>query len=524
MRWGLALGLSGLVYDPMAPAAMPKRAAILLMAVVVAASRHDGAPRRELSVAGWAFVGFVAWMALSLCWGADGSADLLGLVGAAALLLAALGLRDIQATTQLAALTIGVGSSLVVVVEWLSGAHGLRLHGAQGNPDWLGLVIAASLPCSLAWSQRRLGKVLVAVELVGLILARSRTASIAAVCALIYLHARDLPRAWRPWCVAVLISGGIVVVAIAGHAWSGRLWIWRISATVAMHQPWIGTGLGGFGTAFAESQGELLRALPLEESARRYVLTPSAHNDLLQALAEAGLPALTLLIVAGLAGFSLLRRRWTAGAATLIAIGVGALADSPLRQPAILMLLALVLGACPAPDSRRRSPAMALAALGLLLAVPSWIAEHLITRSRQEDPPTRAATLALAGRLDPRSSRVKFEEGLAALERHEAVLGLRFLDAARLSSWQLATDLARGNAWMLRDDPGRAAAAYRQALSLAPHSLRAHLNLAEAERRRGHLDDAEHALALARRLSPSAAAVKALQSRLADSRETDLPD
>jgi len=74
----------------------------------------------------------------------------------------------------------------------------------------------------------------------------------------------------------------------------------------------------------------------------------TAHDDWLEVAAETGVPGLLLLAAAVIGGAAAcLRDGARAEAATLVAFAVSALGDSPLRQPAVLVPVALVLASAP---------------------------------------------------------------------------------------------------------------------------------------------------------------------------------
>jgi O-antigen ligase len=471
------IGLAGLVWDPLAPAAAPKWAAIFILLLLV----PFGATRR-LSPAAKTFLVLASWMCLR-------SPDRIGWLAGAAVLLASLSFSvdEARLAASRAGLILALGASLFALVEWIFGSH--WIHGGQGNPDWLGLVLAAALPLSideLRRPRRPLLLLLLSLPISALLLSRSRTAFLAAGLALLVWYRRR-------WIAAPLL---VAVCALGAHALAGRVWLWRISAQIALRHPLVGAG--ELSSPFAAVQGELLRALPLGEACRRFVYTASAHNDYLQVAAEAGLPALILLLVTLLLAA---RRSWPAGAASLCAIAVAALGDRPLAQPPIMILLALILAAAPSPEGgvvARLGPL--LCAAGLALALPAWWAAHLCARSRDENP--RASTLALAERLDPGSGPIAFEAGLDALERHELPSAIAHFEKARRNFFQPATEVALGNAFLGNGDLERARDVYASLLQLQPGSLRARLNLAETLRRLGRDNDAEEQRQIAHRLWP----------------------
>jgi hypothetical protein len=439
------LALAGLLWDPLAPAAMPKLAAMFAGALAV-----GGGPRR-LPAAAAVYTMYTAWMAWR-------SPDFAGWLAAGAVMLAALSrpVEEARAAAGPVAAAMGGGASCFALWQFVAG--GRWLHGGQGNPDWLGLVVAAALPLTAEWAATNRRRWVVALEIAGLLCSRSRTAFLAAAVALL----------WRRW-PRQIVALAVAVALFSIPALEGRIWIWRHAAAVTAHHPLLGAG--EFTAAFAEAQGASLRALPPAEATRRFVYTPSAHDDYLQAAAEAGLPALLLLLTT-------LYFAARGHASTIVCIAVAAAGDRPLAQPPVLILLALVIAAAP---SREVKPLPLITPLvcaaGLALTLPSWWAARLCTRARDEAPVERAATLALAEAADGRSGPVAFEVGLAAAERHDLPAAIAHFEAARRRYFQPATEIALGNALAEAGDLARARDVYAGLLRLQPGCVRARRNL-----------------------------------------------
>src|SRR6185436_12253428 len=211
--FGSAAAIALLAWDPAAPAADPKRALLL----VVAAAALVWTPRRdrsavvatvvELPAAAPPFLALAALAALSLTWGDGHGWRDLATLGAAALVLLAAALRpraEAAAMARATASVLGGGAALWTLLEAMTGARGLALHGGQGNPNWLGLVLAVTLPLSLSALLRegresRTGRVLallVLPQIPALVLAQSRTAWVALAVAgvVTLLDARTPPR------------------------------------------------------------------------------------------------------------------------------------------------------------------------------------------------------------------------------------------------------------------------------------------------------------------------------------------
>jgi Tfp pilus assembly protein PilF len=577
----VAVAAAALAYDPAAPAARTKALALLLCglgAMGVTASRVAGRESRRrwlLGAAARGWLGCVGWWALSTLWAARPVGPELGAwVGASAVMLAAstLELERTRRAARITASLVGVGSAAACLAEAAMGGRGMALHGLQGNPNWLGLVLACTVPLQLesavdAWrgasrrgaarprplrEPRRLAVVPAGIGLgltaVALGLSRSRVAWVAlaacAVCGAASLAherlggpARRKARALGValgLCAALALGGWLAApgsgpgaaavtgldgelasshdgrdAATTGAAvsWAGRRWIWRIGASVALDALPFGAGLGDVHGRWLAAQGRALAPLPPREAAARFVNATTVHQDWIESAASGGVGALTLLGLCFGLGLWTLGRSWPAGAASVLCVGVCALGDSPLEQPALVAVLALVWAG--APRARLGRAFMAawagvLAAVVLLLprALASSVAARLVARADAAEPAERLGLLQAAVRTDPRSAEAELRLGLAQLELGTPAPARGHLERARELAASVGAEVALGNAELALGRPGEASACYRRALGLDPGSFRAHANLAEALRQAGLLDEAESELRAARSLQP----------------------
>jgi tetratricopeptide (TPR) repeat protein len=522
-------------YDPLAPASAPKRVALIaagIAAVVLALRRLLRA--RDLPAASLAWLGLGLWSALGLAWAPARSLEAIerasGWLGAGALMMAAsrLAPRSLERGARLGALFAGGGAAAACLASAAAGAGGMELHGLQGNPNWLGLLIACALPLELealavAWRARSRARALplaaiviaTAASVAALALARSLVAWVAlGAVALVLGRGR-----WR--ALGALPSLGALALAAAGGSLAssldGRLWIWGASARAAAAALPIGCGAGCFVPSFLDAQGSALATLPPEQAVRRFVFATSAHGDWLQLSVEGGLPAVALALAALASMVACLRKRWPAGAASALTAAVCALGDAPLELPAVLALLVPVAAAADAharagertlARPRRTMAAIAaataLAAPALLLpqALAGWIAARRVTEAEDRAPDERIAALAHARALAPRSGRVALALGLAQLDASDARAAWQTLAHARRLAPSLAAEVAAGNAALALGDPQAATACYARALGWHPAHFRALINLAEALRTAGDLAAARGALARARALQP----------------------
>ncbi|MBW2528840.1 MAG: tetratricopeptide repeat protein [Deltaproteobacteria bacterium] len=528
MWLGGAVALAALAYHPAAPASATKTPALLLVGLVslgLTLPRLQGiaALRRwRVSRPVMAWLALCGWLGLSLLWAENPNTSSLGSwIGTAAVAVAAStwSASAMRSSARLAATIVGGASSVVAVAQRLGGARGVALHGWHGNPNWLGLMLAVTLPLQLDLAvalYRSRGRTwplpaaTSALTGLALLLAHSRVALAAlAATGIVLLAARSLKAAGATVAVVAMAlattSSGLL------EAWAGRWWIWRVTAHAAAEAMPLGTGVGGFAQRFLAAQGELLAPLPTDRAAATFVNATTAHNDWLEMLAIGGPIGVAMLAaVVGLAVADL-RRSFRAGAAAVVVAALSALGDSPLDQPGVLALLALVLATAPSRTPERRgrfvfmaSYAAMLAALVLLLPdrIARWMCLRTAAQAQAAAVGERLPMLRAAHRLHPASGEVTLAIGLGHLELGEPDRALPWLEHSRRQLANLGTDVGIGNAWMQRSRPDRAVEAYRRALARHPAYFRAHANLVEAYRQLGRFDRAAKHLRIARDLQP----------------------
>ncbi|MBL8720068.1 MAG: O-antigen ligase family protein [Myxococcales bacterium] len=533
-----------------------KRLLLGVVAVGLAFSLLRG--RRALLVpsGGGLFLAWVGWSLTSIVVSPRAAAAPVAVlwVSAAALALglSARGLSVARAVTIGAGTLLGVAVAGHVVVSFATGARGLFLEGAQGNPNWAGLVLATAVPIAIEGLRRARGPSRLALGLgvaamaTSLGLTHARVAWVAlAVAALVTLVASRRvggarTRALSFAAVTLLVVIGALLARTHAHvvatkkatttptstyeapaelAISGRLSIARIGLSAARKHAPLGAGLGGFSNAFLEAQGEALASLPPSKAARAFVAAETAHDDYVQVLVETGPLGLLLLVAAGLAT---LRAQKNPGLrAAFVVLAVGALGDSPLRLPALVAMLALLVAATPtraAPRAFGRTERLVVvgaAALALAFAVRARIADHLVARAELE-PEHRVALLGRAVRVDPWSAEATLRLGLARLDAGDALVAVSVLRRARLLEVSVAGELALAGAWDAVGDRAAAEVATRRALGLHPGSFRGWLDLASLLRARGMLDDATRALEAARSILPHHPAIEVVRTEIAE--------
>lgn len=322
----------------------------------------------------------------------------------------------------------------------------------------------------------------------------------------------------------------------ASQSLHGRVWIWRSSAIAAKDAMPFGVGLGGFGHAFHDAQGRELSRMTPSAAARTYENATTAHQEYLQIAAESGLLAVVAFACA--LGFGVIanaRRGFHGGAGALLACAITSLGDSPFRQPAVVIICALALGACRAVrHARPRSvpPQRALRAalvVGLLVAsgwallgsVRSWLSTRMYITSFSLAPDARLRMLDRSARLSPGSGEPLFEKGLLLQAAGDPSAALRALSAAEARIADPGILAAKGEAFLAVGDGVGCERAYRSLLTWNPGSLRARVGLAEALRREGRLDDAEAEATIAKKLSPGAAQVRELIDTIREARSDE---
>lgn len=310
------------------------------------------------------------------------------------------------------------------------------------------------------------------LERVGLLVAAAlmlagvaASASRAGAAGALLVLAATMPFLWRQGrgarvasvVLATLVAAPVLVVALPVLAerysavltqWgaaSGRGAVLRASGALIGDMAWTGSGAGTFALVFPPYRPpEIGRGMNF------------AHNDYLEALIELGVPGLlaALLPIAAW-GWCFVRARsrerggWMQEApfvAALVAVALHALVDFSLKIPALLLLVALLVGAM-APQARRGLRVLPMA-LGVTLVVVAGIAaSHALGRWPPLAP--RFATLHLPDVVHAQASEA---QGREALELERRARTLRPMSAwyalaqAKRASGEGEADLARRSA------------------------------------------------------------------------------
>jgi tetratricopeptide (TPR) repeat protein len=540
---GGSIAACALAWDPLAEAADPKRVlGLVLAALAVAAWIARRAKTRATSWGARCGALFVAMSAASLLWGAPSGARDLGTMGVAvgaATIGAQVGPRFARRIARVAALAIGGATGALAMVS---------SHAGEGNPNWLGLLLATTLPPSLdavlAGRRRILAGAATLAQLAGLVASHSRVGWIAAfvACGAVLSCAARRPARRRVVVIASIVAVGATAALVrvearadvpAPLALAGRAWIWHQTARATASALPFGVGLGRFGHAYLDAQGaELARGAP-PEAARRFVNATTAHDDYLQAALESGPVAALLLAWALLLGArDHARSGWYGGAGALLSCAICAVGDSPLRQPATMLVVGAVLGAPLAPRRRADGPpersatrsllpalaALSIAAFLLFDATRGWLATRERTLARSSEPRARMAHLARGARLDPGSGETLLDLGLARLDAGDAEGGLDALGRADRLLADTGLRIAIGGAHLALGDAPAAARAYERALAWNPGSFRARAGLAQALLAAGRVEEAEREAETARRILPGDPRIRDLLDGIREAR------
>ena len=299
-------------------------------------------------------------------------------------------------------------------IFWVSGVPAWSrtdFFGSFVSPNHAGALLAASVPLALAAVRGLPGAGLAVLLSAGVLATGSRGALLAlAAGGLLYIlrTGSDTAR------MAALISAtSVILAAIVAGPRRAALWlslriipedhlqdlsgrrteIWADTLALIRRSPWLGVGPGGFADGF-----KLARTSPV------FSLTSQAHNDFLQLLAEAGVLAGALWLLAGGLAIGHAARQpgrlsagWVAAAA---ALSTAALVDFPLQIPALSLLGAILLGAllagAPARVPRLRAAGLAAAGLALLLVGGRLLLPHPDTLTAQAEQEGTSAETAEA--------------------------------------------------------------------------------------------------------------------------------
>lgn len=377
------------------PFSQPKLVWLVASAIVLAClpARRDTAALPTI-----AWVAPLAWIGVFLLAGATADLpDLDALILGVAAPMFALGLvrTGTPPSWLVGAQVVGAtGCALVALSQWagldpfaVAGWHApidgasvrMRVYGTLGNPNFVGVLMATSLPLTLAtiagsahlhrWP---LAVAALAPQALALMATGSRGAVLGLSAAVAVYASLRWSRGFAVGLVAVAVFAGAAIGISPARpidtTAAGRVHLWRIVAPHATDAPMTGLGPGAVELRFPAWQRTAARGGVRDP--RFAGLTDHVHNDYLEALVERGVPGLlTLLLPIAAVGAGAVRvgRQASpvlAGTAAATAAGAAcALVDFPLARPAELawwwlaVVLALQVAAPASPRASRSAAA-----------------------------------------------------------------------------------------------------------------------------------------------------------------------
>ena len=316
---------------------------------------------------------------------------------------------------RLAFLTGIVVTGLVEAVSGMRQLHGLegsnhslfRLTGDFYNPGPYSGYLAMVLPVCLwmilqfadckkeGWRQAKIYLYYLAwITLLAIVVVlpagMSRTAWIAATvsCAWIYWTERIGWEKAKQYIhknrTLSILSSILILISIAGalagvyllkkDSADGRLLLWKVTGQAIMEQPWTGTGLGGFPTAYAEAQAAYFSSGNASETEKMVAGCPEyGFNEFLQIGLEQGIVGLTVFIL--LLGYSLfqgVKNKQVGAAGGILALMVFSLASYPLQLPEFWVVLVILMGVIPTPSPAGKK-ILSVAIIGGITICCGWI-------------------------------------------------------------------------------------------------------------------------------------------------------
>jgi len=368
-----------------------------------------------------------------------------------------------------ALLVLSQAAGLRWLTEGLPTTLEFRSPGSFGNPNWAAAFLAPLAPISLAlaatsaasgWRKLHRANAALLALATAATLSKGGLLSLGAGAVVYALSDPRLPKARRRMSLGALLAGALGVLLLAWHfdwcataPWlRGRLFLWRVALRLVSEHPLTGVGVAGYVAEYGRAAATLLQQqrglfMPLSS-------VDFAHNDVLQFAAEGGVLSAAAFLLVGVRALQRAARRGgdalaRAAGASLAAIYVDGLADSPLREPATFALFFFLLGwlapaapiaptAMPSPWPGRGVVAL-LALVGLLGALQGmrYTAGHLLwTRGRDAFKNDRSAAAAARALND--LSRARFY-----LPEHGRLASHYTLALARAGQWRAALEAAR---------------------------------------------------------------------------------
>ncbi|HLY36492.1 MAG TPA: O-antigen ligase family protein, partial [Candidatus Binatia bacterium] len=234
--------------------------------------------------------------------------------------------------------------------------------GTLGVANWIGALSAMALAPLLLRPSRRLDAGLAVFPVVGLAVAGSRGAWLAAIGTVLFVRMGSGEwRMIRPLFVGALL-GAALVAATGGTVWhgagsvSGRLLIWRATADIVAAHPLLGVAPGGFAGAYPAALHAIMARPGTDVGLRPTAFATHPHDLVLALVAERGVLGLLAVtwFVTALMRFAWRRVQadWTrmAAAGVLVAFALYGLVDVPLVSTPLAMAAWLSAAMLAAPD------------------------------------------------------------------------------------------------------------------------------------------------------------------------------
>ncbi len=228
-----------------------------------------------------------------------------------------------------------------------------RAPATFGNPNWAAAFIGALVPLSLGLTAIAEHRWLHRAATALLVIATVATLSKGGVLAMVAGVLVFVCLGQRRGVLAAVLGGAAIVGALvcafvfASAPWlRGRLFLWRAALLLVGEHPLTGVGLGGYLPAYGRAAASLIDGDPsafMPLSSVDFV-----HHDALQLAAEGGLVTAALFVLVVVSAIVCAHRRADplsrAVGASLAALAVNGLVDSPMRVPATFALFFFLLG------------------------------------------------------------------------------------------------------------------------------------------------------------------------------------
>ncbi|MBI3289370.1 MAG: O-antigen ligase family protein [Elusimicrobia bacterium] len=411
------------------------------------------------------------------------------------------------------------------------GGH-TRPFASFGNPIFLGVPLAASLPLALAGARaaesgraRAPWIAAIALETAGLALTGSRAAPFGLAAGLALWALARWKGGRRAWALAAAVAAAVAAAWLfRGREWTHGL-IWRDALALWRAKPWLGCGLGRFHLELPAFASAALKARWPEGR----VVINFAHNEYLQTLVETGPAGLAALLSVPVVALLDLRHREPdanrdACAAGALILFAAAFVSPDLRFGASAFAAFALLGASTRTSASGMPAPTPLTASALLAC--AWLAAKPALAVRRNATESTFYTGANAARVAELEDRLLRAPGDADAAEELGFLKAKasdFAGAADAFRRAAALDPRRpgslnnlGNLAYLAGDADGAIAWWEKSLAAAPEQIDARLNLAKLLCERGRLKDCARHLEDVLRRDPSNPKARVLYKKMVE--------